>query len=126
MGRIKSMDIERLNEQQEAEPTAELTQEQREAVDKAVKAITKALNVISGALIPTIKAMGEAVKTITQTARARLQHQAKVQGLKKKRRHKHRTPQQKKWGKYYLIKTTIKEARLINKRKSKQKPKSSR
>lgn len=117
------MDIERLNEQQEAEPTAELTQEQREAVDKAVKAITKTVKAITEAVKPILNNMVEVLKEITKTARARLQHQAKVKGLKKK--HKRR-PQQKKWGKYYLIKTTIKEARLINVRKTKQKPKSSR
>lgn len=118
------MDVERLNEQQEAEPTAELTQEQREAVDKAVKAIAGLTIAIRETLVHAIRKAWKVLKGITEKTRARLQHQAKIQRLKKSRK-KHRTPQQKKWGKYYLIKTAVKEAKAINIRKTKQKPKSS-
>ena len=87
MGAIKEQDIDNLNSQQEeAGERTTLTQEQREAVEKAVQAVTSFICKIAEVLVSAIQRRDEAFKSIAQQAQARLKHQRAVQGLKKDRK----------------------------------------
>lgn len=108
MGAFKDIDIDKTNSQQEAGEDIQLTQEQREAVNKAVALVSKVVATIAERLVPAIQQVGEAFKSIAQQAQARLKHQRAVQGLKKDRK-KGQQRTFKGWKhKAYIIKGTAK------------------
>lgn len=89
MGAYKDIEIEKTNSQQEAGERTTLTQEQREAINKAVALVSKAMNAlttIAERLTPTIQRTAELLKELAQQAQARLKHQRAIQGLKKHRK----------------------------------------
>lgn len=87
MGAVKEQDIDNLNSQQEeAGEREQLTQEQREAINKTFKCIADAITPAFNRLADTIRATARIMQGFINVAQARLKHQRAIQGLKKDRK----------------------------------------